>query len=66
MGLIQFVIKLVLGLGAIILSIGAFLVSAVIGVLALMAVIGGGILALVTFGIIDYRKNKKTPPAEEL
>jgi len=74
MGLIRFVLSIVVTIGVLIVSIGAFFVTLAIGLLAAMAAIGGGVIALVTFGVIDYRKsknktkneNKKNPPPEDL
>jgi len=74
MGLIRFVLSIVVTIGVLIVSIGAFFVTLAIGLLAAMAAIGGGVIALVTFGVIDYRKsknktkneNKKSLPPEDL
>ena len=74
MGFIRFVLSIVVTIGVLIVSIGAFFVTLAIGLLAAMAAIGGGVIALVTFGVIDYRKsknktkneNKKSLPPEDL
>ena len=74
MSLIRFVLSIVVTIGVLIVSIGAFFVTLAIGLLAAMAAIGGGVIALVTFGVIDYRKsknktkneNKKSLPPEDL
>jgi uncharacterized membrane protein YedE/YeeE len=48
-----------------VIAIAAFLLSIVIGILAFMAAMGAGIIALITFGILDYRKYKKPKNPDE-
>lgn len=56
------VIKLAGALVFAVVAIGAFLLSLAVGVIGFMVAIGGGILALLTFGVLDYRKSKRTEP----
>ena len=56
------VVKLAGALVFAVVAIGAFLLSLAVGVIGFMVAIGGGILALLTFGVLDYRKSKRTEP----
>lgn len=56
------VVKLAGALVFAVVAIGAFLLSLVVGIIGFMVAIGGGILALLTFGYLDYRKSKNQGP----
>jgi phosphatidylglycerophosphatase A len=49
----------------VVVSIATFIFSSVVAVFVIMAAIGAGIIALVTFGVIDYRKHKKSKELDE-
>lgn len=69
MGFIQAAMKLFGLLLFAIVSVGAFLLTMVVGAVSLMIMVGGAVLALITFGVLDYRKNKKATvpnPQDEL